>query len=433
MPGVDLFFVHGTWSDGAAFSDETSPFFQVLSKSLGTDLQVHRFPWSGGNSVRAREVATDDFTEAIRSRANEAPKRVRIVLCHSHGGSVVMGGLARATAKLPLDALITIGTPYIYVNRFSSVDPGVPPPFGPWLVIGLLVLGVILTVTAARDFLATTVQMTWGLIAAHPLMTLGCLVFIYLLVALIATFHAIVVSQDPGGRKMSIVFPDDDAIDVLRRRCLLPTAEVVPTLLLKVPGDEAHGALASAQFLSWILQQGYSVPIRSLRTLRERLEAFISDKSDDAGGRIGLAVLFFDFCCVLPLRLIELALRLILSPLVVALAAVLSAPYGLDFLRVAGAAVLAIGDTPPGDWRVVYVPPFDVRDYRRQHSERFANADVDMYDWDEFDELEADLSRQFDNATRGTPHSRAYADPRVASIIAEWLRARVLKEPRPAS
>jgi len=426
MPGVDLYFVHGTWTDGEGFSDESSEFFKVLSKTLGEDLQVHRFPWSGGNSVTAREAASIDFAKAIQSRAEVEPDRVRIVLCHSHGGSVVMGALARAPAKMPFDALITIGTPYIYVNRFTSVEPGVPSPLGLWTVVFLIALACGFTAPATSGHFATAARMVWDLIVAHPLVILGCLLLLYSLVGGFAWLYTIATGGNLEWQKRKIVFPKDDAVEILRRRCLLPRAEVVPTLLIKVPGDEAHGALASAQFLSWTLHKLYAVPVRSVRLLREQAE----DRYDvlefsDREPWARRERMYLYIGCILPLWLVELALRMILSPPVVIFAAILSAPYGRDFLRLAGAVVLAVGDTPPGDWRIVYVPPFDEREFRREHQDLFANAEVD-YVWDEFDDLEADLRRRLENATRGTPHSRAYGDPRVATLIAEWLAVRVL-------
>jgi hypothetical protein len=90
----------------------------------------------------------------------------------------------------------------------------------------------------------------------------------------------------------------------------------------------------------------------------------------------------------------------------------------------AGVAVLSVADTPPGDWRIISMPPFDLRAYRREHLNLFLNADVDFVH-DEFDELEMDLRRRFEDATRGTPHGRAYGDPRVAEVLQRWLRDRV--------
>jgi hypothetical protein len=114
---------------------------------------------------------------------------------------------------------------------------------------------------------------------------------------------------------------------------------------------------------------------------------------------------------LLPLAAAGLVTRVVLSVPTVLLAALLSAPFGRDFVWAAGRVALAAGDTPPGDWRIVYVPPFDVREYRREHAEEFADAELD-YLWDEFDELEEDLRQRAAHATRGTPHGRAYGDPR---------------------
>jgi hypothetical protein len=42
----------------------------------------------------------------------------------------------------------------------------------------------------------------------------------------------------------------DDEVWALKQRCQLPASEPVPTLLIKTPGDEAHGLLAAAQMAS---------------------------------------------------------------------------------------------------------------------------------------------------------------------------------------
>jgi hypothetical protein len=59
--------------------------------------------------------------------------------------------------------------------------------------------------------------------------------------------------------------PEDD-VWALKKRCQLPRSECVPTLLMRTPGDEAHGALAAAQMVSLVARSVYNLPLRVLPT-----------------------------------------------------------------------------------------------------------------------------------------------------------------------
>ncbi len=329
-----------------------------------------------------------------------------------------MGALARAEQPLPIDALVTIGTPYLYVDRFESVEPHAVAPLPPVVVAGLLVVVAILAALAAKGLLQASVWALSAMVAAHPWATVSSLLGLVLAGGFVGALRGMANGTDLERQRLAVVLPPDDAVETLRWRCRLPHAERVPTLLVKVPGDEAHGALASAQFIGWLLRTLYAVPLRLAGRLRRAARG--DDDFDDRPWVALAHTIFLD----LPPALLELALRVALSVPVVLLAALLSVPFGKDFVRAAGVLVLSVADTPPGDWRIVSMPPLDLREYRREHLDRFLGANVD-YLHDEFDELEADLQLRHAYATRGTPHGRAYGDPRVAAVLVRWLHDRV--------
>jgi hypothetical protein len=325
-----------------------------------------------------------------------------------------MGALARAQAPLPMDALVTIGTPFLHVDRFESVEPGIRPPLRLGLVLAIVTVAAVL----GRLFGSAGLAALWAVLSAHPVAVGIAGVYVGLGALGVAAARHMIRGVDLERQRADVVLAADDLVERLRRRCLLPRIEPLPTLLVKVPGDEAHGALAGAQILCWILHRAYAVPMRFVTDLRSAVRG--DDDYDDRP----LAALAFDLLLNLPLACIGLALRVILSVPVVLAVALLSAPFGPEFMRAAGAVSVAAGDTPPGAWRIVYMPPFDLRDHRREHLQRYLDAELD-YLGDAFDELEREAQQHLADATRGAPHGRAYGDPRVADVIAHWLRVRV--------
>lgn len=134
-------------------------------------VSVKPFDWSARNSVKAREKAASDFIEFVKHRYSEEPSARRVVVCHSHGGSIVMMALAQAST-LPIDAVVCVGTPFIHVSRLEEVVPGAAPPFSP-IVAALGTISVLLVALVLEliGFAGLRHAAAWML--SHPLLVLA--------------------------------------------------------------------------------------------------------------------------------------------------------------------------------------------------------------------------------------------------------------------
>jgi pimeloyl-ACP methyl ester carboxylesterase len=406
-----LIFVHGTFSSSATWS---ARFTSRLAELIGDDAKIRQLEWSGWNTVRDRLDGSEKFRKLAADLKREASSDLRIVICHSHGGSVVMGALAQEP-QLPIDGVVCIGTPFIHVARPSEVLPGVRPPFKPVAsVVAFLVVAAIAALLASPPGrLATRQLMHW--LWTHPFLVLSFVLgalMIYVLFGLLLIVRAestttpydVMTDEEQMAewRKELLSEPVDD-VWKLKQRCKLPVHERVPTLLIKMPGDEAHGALAAAQLASWMIRVMYGVPLRVLRKFR---------RDPEDVGLLGLPLFLF-------LILAGIIYRAVISLPIILLSAVALLPFGIEFSRLAGRILVAVGDAPPGEWRITYLAPLDRYEERLRSFAQFHDeAEIDR----QLETIERDLDDQWKESTKRITHSRAHNDFRTANVVAEWWR-----------
>jgi pimeloyl-ACP methyl ester carboxylesterase len=423
---LELVLVHGTWADADSFARATACFTEVLEPQ-----SVRSFKWSGRNRVRDREDASASFVDYLRQLDAGSPGWRRIAVCHSHGGTVAMQAIARLPDALPLDALVCIGTPFLHVHRRVDVEPGTKPPLKllhslPAFIVACGLVLAIATgwpeVFAQAVWSAVDAPATWllALIVEHPFASLlttvvglGVLGLALLVSVFFYVFYYLPVKKDwdPFGLlDQSYEYRDelldgakDDIADLIART-RLPTAMTIPTLLLKLPGDEAHGWLTAASMAHWTMNSLYGAPIRSAQALTRSCR----ELGSWAQPATLLVALFAGW------------LRWLLSLPTLLIAALFTMPFGVEFCKAAGRLAVYPGDTPPGRWQVHYYPLFDREDERRRSRQAYLDAEVDFFD-DGLDALEEQLLDRWIESTRGIVHSRAYADPRVASLVADWF------------
>lgn len=414
---TELIMVHGTWSNRKIWE---SPFARHLAELLRPEVKVTAFEWSGRNSVTAREKASSDFIDFVKKRCSEEPSAQRVVVCHSHGGSIVMRALA-LEPTLAIDALVCIGTPFIHVSRLEEVVPGATPPFGPLAAaLGIVSLLLVARVLELIGFTGLRHAVAWML--SHPLLVLAGLLATFMALALF-TLIMVVRAWSEDKRLGRLDFEEteeyvdrllkepDDEVWALKRRCRLPTSEPVPTLLIRTPGDEAHGFLAAAQMASFLARALYGVPLRVLGKTWPGLDA------EDIG------------ILELPIYLIlwsaAFTWRAFVSIPIVVVTALAFLPFGVEFSRLAGRVLVAAGDAPPGTWTVTYLPPFDRYEEHIRRIDQYQKAGAED-DERAVEHLEIELDSDWTLATRGIAHSRAYNDLRSARIIAVWLEGQLL-------
>lgn len=413
---TEVIMVHGTWSNRKIWE---SPFARELAKLLHVTTGIQPFEWSGRNSVTAREDASTDFIAFVNERASKDSSVRRVVVCHSHGGSIVMRALAREP-KLPIDALVCIGTPFLHVSRLEEVVPGAIPPFK----LAAAAIGIIFVLAFARvmeffGFAGLHHAVTW--MWSHPLRVLAGLAIAFIglvLFAIVMLWREWAEDRRLGRNDFEsteeyvdgLLKEPADEVWALKQRCRLPTSEPVPTLLIRTPGDEAQGLLGAAQMASYVARTLYDAPLRILG------KTWLRHDPEDVG--------FLEFPIYAVLWSAAFTWRAFVSIPIVAITALTFLPFGIEFSRLAGRVLVASGDAPPGSWTVTYLPPFDRYEERVLKNDAYVKA-RNKDDGTAVERMENDLTSEWKLATRGIAHSRAYNDLRSARVIATWLDAQM--------
>ncbi len=107
---VVLTLVHGTWARDAEWVKETSDFVKELN-SLPAEVEIRRFPWSGGNRFTARRDASDALSGFLSQRQGEK----QYIIAHSHGGNVAVR--AALLGQEQVNGLVCLSTPFLSLLR----------------------------------------------------------------------------------------------------------------------------------------------------------------------------------------------------------------------------------------------------------------------------------------------------------------------------
>jgi len=112
MPLV-VTLVHGTWAQDARWTQEGSALRNRLTDAFGADTAFRVFPWSGGNSFRARSTAAAELRSFLRRGLTEAAGAEHVVVAHSHGGNVALEALRGFDGSAQIAAVVCLATPFI--------------------------------------------------------------------------------------------------------------------------------------------------------------------------------------------------------------------------------------------------------------------------------------------------------------------------------
>jgi hypothetical protein len=131
-----LFLVHGTWGRGFNPPDvdqpeastvadvrwfmSGSPFHKALE--LGLLPAVHRddiasFPWSGANSIEARQCAARKLAARLDESTASSPNVRHFIVAHSHGGNVAVAARQAMSRDTQNVHIITMATPFLSIRQ----------------------------------------------------------------------------------------------------------------------------------------------------------------------------------------------------------------------------------------------------------------------------------------------------------------------------
>jgi hypothetical protein len=127
---VVITLVHGTWGRGffarnsrkarrPRWFEPGSDFRRNLDAHLTTEnmvLEYDDFQWSGHNSVLERDRAAQSLAKHLRAQTEQFPGYVKLVIAHSHGGTVAMRALHHLQQAVgETIRLVTVATPFVQI------------------------------------------------------------------------------------------------------------------------------------------------------------------------------------------------------------------------------------------------------------------------------------------------------------------------------
>jgi len=108
-----LHLVHGTFARDAEWIQPDSPLARTVVSSLGDNVNVEPFTWTGNNSHTARESAGTELAKKIRDFSQNSPGVPQYIIAHSHGGNVAAYALSDSEVSANIAGVACLGTPFI--------------------------------------------------------------------------------------------------------------------------------------------------------------------------------------------------------------------------------------------------------------------------------------------------------------------------------
>src|SRR3954451_8770890 len=183
-----IILVHGTWGRGIfpkmpdlsrgyfratkGGFEEGSQFCSRLDaalKNASLDWPIRAFPWSGANSVHARDCAARDLSDQLREDLKD-PDTTAVIIAHSHGGNVALRALQDLDPKAGRIRVITLATPFLRVfarrslQLSSDVKLLILSAIWIMLLVSLLALDLVCQMLGLETPLTTRNELVVGII-----------------------------------------------------------------------------------------------------------------------------------------------------------------------------------------------------------------------------------------------------------------------------
>lgn len=156
---VEVTLVHGTFAPDAPWTQPGSKLRQTLRRHLacrGLDVQFDVFTWSGKNDHESRLLAGRQLREHLRERLAASAGNSHAVVAHSHGGNVALYALRDEQLRAQIDAVVTLGTPFIHCRPrpldgpLELLENSAPAAFYFLLVAPIVLLLFVNGITLAK-------------------------------------------------------------------------------------------------------------------------------------------------------------------------------------------------------------------------------------------------------------------------------------------
>jgi hypothetical protein len=318
--GYVVTLVHGSFARGAPWTREASDFRDTLVATLGRPCVFRPFEWSGRNRPGWRLRAAEALREHLERGLGEHPSAKHYVVCHSHGGNVLLYALRGQPLQDRLNGLVCLSTPFLHVRLRRLGDHA-----------------HLRRVVSQGGAFAVT------LAALHRLPIAGALAA-GAAAWLLLHFYQALLARKVWDYARDLVLPAD-----LR----------TPLLIVRSAGDEVAG-ISMATTLSGFAARGFAAAghLRSLRaapllavltlalvTLASREPSLFPWWLPPVARPLGFLLTGF----IIAVSLVPMALASLTGLL-------MSLPYGVRFLFFGTMLEVSAEPAPPGMWPVLNLP-----------------------------------------------------------------------------
>jgi hypothetical protein len=351
--------VHGTWPRGflnlgreVEWYCSNSVFCAALSSVNKDATLIHRFAWSGANTIAARLDGAKKLRSELRLLLDKHPDARHFLVAHSHGGNIALSAIDESSIAARISGIVALSTPFVrislkeWVREELDFGRGMLQQLVPGFTGLFLVFAALYCFWHADDSLSS--------LSTHlprPIVVL------FLAIELIL-FLAMVIGG--VGWSMAAIMPffaqrswrklRQKAVDYVAAVCV-SRLDQVRLLIVRPVEDEASATLMVGQFVSWVFGSFEdrcvillfpvfvtAVLVKVITTIAKFLHHQLSHDYGD----LALTALVYIIAILVTLQIVR---------------GLLTLPFGARLAQFAPLLDISAEAAPPGVWTILQLPP----------------------------------------------------------------------------
>jgi hypothetical protein len=109
--------IHGTFATEAEWVRNESKLCKAVNDAFPGGVEFRRLPWSGGNTIGARQDAAGKLREQILADPVSAADTRHFLVAHSHGGNIALYALRDPKVRERITGVATLATPFLIARK----------------------------------------------------------------------------------------------------------------------------------------------------------------------------------------------------------------------------------------------------------------------------------------------------------------------------
>ena len=109
--------IHGTFAPEAEWVKDGSKLCEAVHKAFPGRVEFRRLPWSGGNTIGARQDAARNLGAQILADPARPAGARHFLVAHSHGGNIALYALRDPAVLERITGVATLATPFLIARK----------------------------------------------------------------------------------------------------------------------------------------------------------------------------------------------------------------------------------------------------------------------------------------------------------------------------